>query len=755
MGAGATRRGDDKRVADSQQAAKLTLALKKAPPPPSSRRAQAHRHEQAAPPNPKAVSQRSATPSPAPSHPAPSNTHRQESADPARHTDAQWAADLEIPRDVSPRLNPTAQPEPPLPEHLPLLNLEGEISALRPRPSELPPEPGTGLGGFGVAPHSEGLDGDQSPAPLPEADLEPVAPYRGRSTSDLSVLYQALPTNYPDRSAGSVAARSSNVPRSRGYVPKAPHEFLPPPPPPNKRQASKSFSGEEEDEAPTQARRPVYPYELHTPTPHGVLTPQALRESTPAPAMPVGVAGPALSPTPPPASLPPVVRLPPAPALPGELHVGNTQDFTAEASWDDREWTDAKQMEAIHSGFAPQVHGPVYPTPPPPAMAPIPAMAPTMGAPHLDSVRPTALTVPAPTSKFPHFGLPTGWAPVVGASVLGAAMAAGAFLLPERGQLLIDVSNQSWASLRDAQVYVNDELVCTQSPCAVKVDAAPQRVRVTAPGYQPSADESVLVAEGAVTLHKIQLGASADTGIEVQTSVPNLQLYVDGRRIGSLPRKVMGLPPGEHTVVITGGDNFTEERRIQLQPNQTLVINDLEPKVQAKSAEPSADDDAAEARVVSESEKATDHEEEARGVRGRARWQPSARTRALAEDVPSSGTAKASVAESSESRETSSAPSNSADNSALGAAMRQSVGLPANPTPSEKSQPKASGTGSLHIVTNPPAMILLDGKPVGKTPQRLTVSAGTHSVVLIHENGRKRASINVESGANKTIKASF
>src|SRR5690606_38931355 len=127
----------------------------------------------------------------------------------------------------------------------------------------------------------------------------------------------------------------------------------------------------------------------------------------------------------------------------------------------------------------------------------------------------------------------------------------------------VDVTNQGWASLPDADVYINDELVCTQSPCAVKVDTVPHRVRVVAPGYQASAEESVVVTEGVVTLHKVQLGASSDTGIEVRTSIPNLQLYVDGRRIGSLPRKVMGLPPGEHTLIVSGGDQFTtEERRI-------------------------------------------------------------------------------------------------------------------------------------------------------------------------------------------------
>src|SRR5690606_40042238 len=95
---------------------------------------------------------------------------------------------------------------------------------------------------------------------------------------------------------------------------------------------------------------------------------------------------------------------------------------------------------------------------------------------------------------------------------------------------------------------------------------------------------------------------------------------------------------------------------------------------------------------------------------------------------------------------------------ALGAAMRQIVGLPAADAPTENNAAvvkPATGSGVLHIVTTPSALVLLDGKPIGRTPTQVNVSAGSHSVVLIHEETRKRATINVEPGANKTIKAAF
>lgn len=785
----AKNQGVSQSVAKSQSAARQTLALKKAPPPPSSRRNQSASSPvpSTAAPKPKQSHQRTRQGSARVESVPSKNSH-----DVARQADAQWAAHLDQPRDLGRVADYRVPEEPPqLPDNLPLLNLEGEISALRPRPSEIPPEP-AGIEHSEAARHAH-QDAETEGLASPK---RAHGAYRRKTPSDLSLLYQAMPS--PDRSVGLSSVRTSNSPRSRGYVPKAPHEFLPPPPPPNKRGAAKSFSGEEDDEAPTQARRPaIHPYEV-TPPPPEMVMPSSRRDSTPVPgpaSMIVPATSRAVSPIPPPTAMVGAGRLPAPPPLPTGLH--------AETTWEDREWTDSRHLEAIQLDAVSPVPL-VNPTPVPTAYEARPAPV-SHGA--TDSVRPTALTVPAPArARFPTFGLPPGWVPVAGASVLGAAISAGAFILPDRGQLLIDVSNQSWTSLRDAQVYVNDELVCTQSPCAVKVDAAPQRVRVTAPGYQPSGEDSVIVSEGSVTLHKVQLGASADTGIEIQTSVPNLQLYVDGRRIGSLPRKVMGLPPGEHTLVVSGGDSFTtEERRIQLEPNQTLVINDLQPKLKSGTLELRAGDNANGARVTLDgaqislpfkatlepgrryalhaeregyapfeqsiqvdpanpvlnvaldlSPLASEESSETQSAEPASRWSRSRwRWQAGQQSTPDTEASSVASRAPTETKEPAHADDGgSLGDSALGAAMRQSVGLPAAEK-TEKSEAKSGGSGSINIVTSPSAVILLDGKPVGKTPKRLTVSAGKHSLVLIHPNGRKRASISVEPGANKTIKASF
>jgi hypothetical protein len=662
-----------------------------------------------------------------------------------------------------------------VPNNPPLTGLEEEVSALRPRPSELPPE-----------------------KPL-------VSPYRQKAPSDLSLLYQALPL--PSADGDAPLREQANVRRTRGYVPKAPHEYFPPPPPPSKRASFRSSQPPEsvlgatpnganvdadqlEDETLTQVRPPApmgaaaldagmgYGASSVSPAPPPAWSPAA-----------VAAYHVSRSPLPPPTTLSAnTARLPAPPGLPQ----GFGPSLDDEALED---WTSNKHVEALHL------------TPPP----------------TYESVHPTALSIPAPVqpSKVPGLGLPVGWVSVASASLLGAALAAAAFVLPERGQLLVDVTNQAFAPISNAHVYVNGDLACSQTPCAVKLNAAPVQVRVTAPGYQGSPDESVVITSEAVTLHKVQLGASSDTGIDVRTTIPNLQLYVDGRRIGSLPRKVMGLPPGEHTVVISGGETFTaEERRIHLDPNQTLVIDDLQPKLKSGTLELVAGDNADGARVTLDGRRLTlpqrltlepdrtyvlaatkdgyepfeqtlrldaskptlelavdlvrvDEASPRRGVIAHsaptlANERPTRSSSDVIEPSHSNNGEGSNPYRAADSAPGASAPDSSGlgssglgssglGSSGLGAAMRQSVGLPADaPSESKAAVSKAAtGSGVLNIVTTPSALVLLDGKPVGRTPTQVNVSAGSHSVVLIHEETRKRATINVEPGANKTIKASF
>lgn len=715
-----------------------TAPSRKAPPPPSSRKATSKERGQS-------VQEGTAS--------VPTARRSSREHDAAQQVDGEWAAHLASPKPgrelegAAARAQTAGREEPPtLPHNLPLLNLEGEISALRPRPSEIPPEP--------IA---------ASPGPEPRV-------YRGKTPSDLSLLYQALPSNF-----GETSEDARHAARSRGFVPRAPHEYLPPPPPPSKRVSAAKSRDLDDDEAPTQARRPAIFVEPSSPS-------RAQQSPTPPPAWsPAAMASHlgSRSPLPPPSVQAKPTRLPAPPLLP--------TDVTPPSAWPAEDWTDTRYVEALS------------PNPPvSPRVDPRLAPAAPLVTPAPESLLPTALSIPPRSGRVTsRFGVPVGWVPVAGASLLGAALAAGAFLLPERGQLLVDVTNQSFAALPGARVYLDGELVCSRSPCALKVSTTTHRVRVEAPGYQPSGDESVVVSEDVVTLHKVQLGASSDTGIEVETTIPNLQLYVDGRRVGSLPRKVMGLAPGEHTVTVTGGDNFTtEERRIQLEPNQTLNIRDLQPRLKSGTLELIAGQNAKGARVTIDGNEVTlpyrgqlepgrvyrvlaqrdgyqpvtrdvtfdastptlkvpvDFDEAAATAAdtlGQPMWSARPRWQEAAASTPEARAPESRSDESAKDESTSQPQSQSADTE-LGAAMRQSVGLPSR-APTE-TRPAAAG-GQLNIVTTPSAVVLLDGKPVGKTPTRVTVSAGVHSVVLIHGNERKRASINVDPGANKTIKATF
>jgi hypothetical protein len=66
--------------------------------------------------------------------------------------------------------------------------------------------------------------------------------------------------------------------------------------------------------------------------------------------------------------------------------------------------------------------------------------------------------------------------------------------------------------------------------------------------------------------------------------------------------------------------------------------------------------------------------------------------------------------------------------------------------------PVAARPGVLNLGSTPRASVVVDGRPLGLTPQRVRVSPGPHSVLFVHpELGRASRSINVASGGNHTV----
>jgi hypothetical protein len=79
--------------------------------------------------------------------------------------------------------------------------------------------------------------------------------------------------------------------------------------------------------------------------------------------------------------------------------------------------------------------------------------------------------------------------------------------------------------------------------------------------------------------------------------------------------------------------------------------------------------------------------------------------------------------------------------------------------PPERLLPKTPTTGptcTLLVNSIPSSSTVIDGRPLGRTPSRVVVSPGAHTVTFIHEErGRKSVSVRCAAGEHKTAAVKF
>jgi hypothetical protein len=64
--------------------------------------------------------------------------------------------------------------------------------------------------------------------------------------------------------------------------------------------------------------------------------------------------------------------------------------------------------------------------------------------------------------------------------------------------------------------------------------------------------------------------------------------------------------------------------------------------------------------------------------------------------------------------------------------------------------------GTINVTSNPPANVVLDGRPLGRAPRVVRVPAGTHKLVFIHPlYGRRALSVSVSPGMTTGASAEF
>jgi serine/threonine-protein kinase len=283
------------------------------------------------------------------------------------------------------------------------------------------------------------------------------------------------------------------------------------------------------------------------------------------------------------------------------------------------------------------------------------------------------------------------------AALLGAGFAL-LLLRPSDGTLIVSVSG---AGNSQARVFVDGSERCQSVPCRVDaLSAGPHHVRVTAGALSAQPSDAVYVVAGEERRLDVMLAAAKPSAVAATPLPAKEQADVPQRVTIRLGQEAQGA----EVYVSRGG----EEVLLMELPATITVARDERVKI----------------------------------VANKHGYEPFEQSLAWME-----GTAERTV--------TIALSANGA-NGAQGSRPTP----PRTPTAPAPGRPEASppaAGGTLNINSLPVSSILLDGRPVGKTPKMgLPVAAGPHTVVFVHPDGtRKVVSVTVAAGATATAATQF
>ncbi len=354
---------------------------------------------------------------------------------------------------------------------------------------------------------------------------------------------------------------------------------------------------------------------------------------------------------------------------------------------------------------------------------------------------------------------------------LALAVAVGTLVwvfLPRHGAIAVNVSGPGGTAIELVSVLVDDAERCADSACRIEGLAAgtPHKVRVVAPGFQRAADKFVVIPRGGTAVVDFALAplaggaAGTGTGVRVGDHGAGLRLSVDGVDRGPLPASAADLSPGEHTVRIAGSDRFQVwEERVTVEAGSVRL---LEPELKATkgmlSVEFGMNAEGATTTLVCDGDRRllqppTKVEIDLEKTCVVVAKKP--RSPDFSADVRFSGKrAEATVTIQFAAGEVAPPPGPVATRPPAWLPGAQPTQAP--PPPPGTAPTAAAGTGTISINSIPVSSVLVDGRPVGQTPTRVTVSAGAHSVTFIHpEKGRRSVGVQVPVGGNATAVTRF
>jgi serine/threonine-protein kinase len=432
-----------------------------------------------------------------------------------------------------------------------------------------------------------------------------------------------------------------------------------------------------------------------------------------------------------------------------------------------------------------------------PASVPAPTLprAPLPPPPKAASLAPYAPPSPPAQAVFeaPHLAQPSsgGRGLLIGIVVLllAGAGAGAMFLMPKKGSMVVTVAGPGNKAVDTIEVYVDDKKKCEASPCrVVELAAGTHLVRVTAAGYQLTADQAVKITGGDEAVQNIALTRASDgTGIRVAAEGRGIKLSVDGKEIGPLPQELKELSPGDHLVHLDGGERYESyEKHILVEADQLQTV---EPKLRVKKglATIKLGDNADDAKVllVSGSERRPLPQlpitvdisvEKPYSIVATKRGFGDFEQRVIFEDgqaertfvvnltagaaVPAqapSPVAAAPAPVAAAPAPVAAAPAPVAATPAPAAATPATARLNSALAAAVGAPKAASGNGTLNMNAIPVSNVLLDGRPMGQTPKMgVSVAPGPHTVMFVNADfGRKAKSITVDAGKSATVTVRF
>lgn len=406
---------------------------------------------------------------------------------------------------------------------------------------------------------------------------------------------------------------------------------------------------------------------------------------------------------------------------------------------------------------------------PPPSLQPGQAPGPQPSQPDIAQAVPSVPQASVPTTVLPAAKAPSKTPMLAVAVVAIVAVAAAAFLMlrPTTGTLKVYAAGPQNRSVPGVRVFVGGKKVCDTVPCTVEnLSAGLHDVTAEADGYLPAAPKGVEVLAGKQVKVDLQLAvATAGTGLRVTGGHDGIKLIVDDKDIGPLPQTLKDLAPGEHKVRFDGGERYKSvEKTVVITPDRIEDLGEIKLEVLKGRANFELVTTGAQMYLVPSvgDKRQLDERMFSGGKLGvdidtSKKWRLQA-SKAGYEDLDLAIEFEVGKAERQfriELQEKGK-PAPVADND-------KPTTTPTKPATTGEAAAKPAttqaktGPGILNINSIPPSAVLVDGRPMGRTPKSgVSVTPGTHTITFIHpEKGRKSTSVTVGPGETKGVGVRF